>query len=98
MNTREIRMEHYVGLQNLEKTYYDKGYLNDNVFDYEFLHKRDHYKPLGQKWRPFFLKPLYARRRDWEEQAGWQRYLVRTILGLACIGLGLQVGKWDSKD
>ena len=40
-------MDHYIGMQNLEKTYYDKGYINDNVLDYDFLHNRQHYKPLG---------------------------------------------------
>ena len=47
MNTREIRMQHYVTMQNLDHDFYDKGYINDNVLDYDFLHKRDHYKPLG---------------------------------------------------
>ena len=47
MNTREIRMDHYVDMQNLDKSYYDKGYINDNVMDYEYLHNSSHYKPLG---------------------------------------------------
>ena len=47
MNTREIRMDHYVEMQNLDKSYYDKGYINDNVMDYEYLHNSSHYKPLG---------------------------------------------------
>ena len=65
MNTREIRMQHYVELDNLERTYYDKGFISDNAIDYDFLHERSHYKPLGQRFRPFFLKPMYARRREW---------------------------------
>ena len=47
MNTREIRMDHYVEMQNLDKSYYDKGYINDNVMDYGYLHNSSHYKPLG---------------------------------------------------
>ena len=47
MNTREIRMDRYVEMQNLDKSYYDKGYINDNVMDYEYLHNSSHYKPLG---------------------------------------------------
>lgn len=67
MNTREIRMDHYIEMQNLEKSDYDKGHINDNSIDYEFLHKREHYRPLGQKYRPFYIMPMYARRQDWED-------------------------------
>ena len=98
MNTREIRMDHYVDMQNLDKSYYDKGYINDNVMDYEYLHNSSHYKPLGQKYRPFYLMPMYGSRKDWEYRAGWMRYVVRMIVGLLCIGVGYQVGTWDSKD
>lgn len=66
INTREIRVEHYSALQNLELDHYDKGYVNDNVLEYDFLHKKGHYRPLGQRLRPFFQRPLYARRQDWE--------------------------------
>lgn len=38
MNTREIRMDHYIGMQNLETEYYDKGRINDNELEYDFLH------------------------------------------------------------
>lgn len=65
MNTREIRMQHYIEMENLERDEYDKGRINDNELDYDFLHKREHYKPLGQRFRPFFLMPMYASRRDW---------------------------------
>ena len=82
----------------MDKTYYDKGYINDNVLDYEFLHKRAHYMPLVQRFRLFFPKPTYARRQDWEEKTGLPRYLLRTVHGLVCVGLGLELGKWDSKD
>ena len=40
-------MLHYVELQNLDKKDYDKPYINDNLIDYEYLVKRDNYRPLG---------------------------------------------------
>lgn len=47
MNTREIRMQHYVKLQNLDKQVYDKPYINDNMIDYDYLVRRDNYRPIG---------------------------------------------------
>ena len=47
MNTREIRMQHYIEMENLERDEYDKGRINDNELNYDFLHERVHYKPLG---------------------------------------------------
>ena len=75
-------------MQNLEQEDYDRGRINDNELDYDFLHQRAHYKPLGQRFRPFYLMPLYARRQDWEHSAGSVRYITRAILGLLCLGLG----------
>lgn len=47
MNTREIRTNHYITMQNLELEYYNKSYINDNVLDYDFLHDKSNYRPLG---------------------------------------------------
>lgn len=30
MNTREIRMQHYVEMNNLEHNYYDRAFISDN--------------------------------------------------------------------
>lgn len=98
MNTREIRMNHYVDMQNLEQSVYDKGSINDNELDYEFLQDSANYRVLGQKRsRPFFLMPTYARREDWEHKAGFTRYLLRGALGVVCLTLGYKLGTWDSK-
>lgn len=98
MNTREIRTNHYINMQNLELEYYNKSYMNDNVLDYDFLHDKANYRPLGQQRRPFFLMPRYARRQDWEWNIGLSRRLKRMLLGVACLGIGYKVGSWDSKD
>lgn len=97
MNTREIRMDHYIGMQNLEQSVYDKNSINDNELEYEFLNDPQNYRVLGQKRRPFFLMPTYARRRDWEHNSGFSRYLVRASLGLICLALGYKIGTLDSK-
>ena len=73
MNTREIRMQHYLEMQALERKVYDKGYINDNLLEYDYLLDSENYRPLGQKWRPFYLLPPYARPGDWEHKAGSKR-------------------------
>ena len=85
-------------MQNLDKNVYDKAYINDNLIDYDFLVKRDNYKPLGQRYRPFQLIPPYARRQDWEWRTGTSRIVQRIFLSLICMGLGYKIGTYDSKD
>ena len=77
-------------MQNLDHTYYDKGRINDNELDYDFLHQREHYRPLigHSKFRPFYLLPAYARRQDWEYSAGYKRYFFRAVVGLLFLGIG----------
>mmetsp|Transcript_16501 Transcript_16501/g.20900 ORF Transcript_16501/g.20900 Transcript_16501/m.20900 type:complete len:120 (+) Transcript_16501:233-592(+) len=98
MNTREIRMQHYVELQNLDKNEYDKNFINDNLLDYDYLHDPRNYRPLGQRYRPFNLLPSYARREDWEHKVGLNVRAMRFLLGVICLGLGYKLGTWDSKD
>ena len=93
MNTREIRMQHYVRMQNLEAEVYDKGRINDNVMEYPFLTDRANYRPLGQKWRPFFIMPQYSRRTDWEWTAGYSRLAARVLLAVVCLGAGYAIGR-----
>ena len=65
LNTKEIRARHYDSLSNLEKTEYNKAFINDN-YDYEHLSNPETWKPLGQKYRlPFYIKPLYAKLDDY---------------------------------
>ena len=70
-NTKEIRISHFNKMLTLEKTYYDKTNINDNILEYPFLHDRKNYMPLGQRFRPFYIKPFYAKRSDFEEKLGW---------------------------
>ena len=46
-NTSDIRAQHFKEMESLERTYYNKQYINDNDMSYEYLYKRDNYKPLG---------------------------------------------------
>lgn len=46
LNTKEIRARHYDSLSNLEKTEYNKAFINDN-YDYEHLSNPETWKPLG---------------------------------------------------
>ena len=98
INTREIRMQHYLDMDNLERNVYDKGSINDNEIDYDFLHKREHYNPLNYRFRPFFTMPLYARRQDWEHKPSWATYFGRLTLGIFLCGVGYKAGTWDSTD
>ena len=66
-----MRIGHYNKMLNLDKTTYDKTRLNDSVLEYPFLHDKNNYKPLGQRFRPFYFKPFYAKREDFEENTGW---------------------------
>ena len=44
------------------------------------------------------MMPMYAKRKDFEHDIGWKRYLIRGIGGLICIKLGFEFGKIDSVD
>ena len=46
-NTKEIRISHFNKMLTLDKTYYDKASINDNILEYPFLHDRKNYMPLG---------------------------------------------------
>ena len=98
LNTKEIRREHYGYMANLKEKYYDRGLINDSMLTFDYLHNRENYKPLGQRWRPFFIKPMYAKQKDFEQDVGWKRYLFRGVFGLLCIKIGYEVGKVDSVD
>ena len=96
MNTAEIRQDHFDKLESLDATLYNKAKINDDQMTYDFLHKKEHYRPLGQRLRPFYMKPLYARREDFESTVGIRRHLVRILGGIFLIKLGYEFGKVDS--
>ena len=97
-NTSDIRAQHFKEMESLERTYYNKQYINDNDMSYEYLYKRENYKPLGQKWRPFFIMPRYSSQKHYGDGNSYQRYAMRGLLGLVCLKLGYEIGKFDSKD
>ena len=83
---------------NLERDLYNKPLQNDNSLEFAYLHDKNNYKVLGQKYRPFYLKPLYARRKDFERFVGFRRSCFRIFGGLALLRLGYEVGRIDAKD
>ena len=63
LNDKEKRQLYFNTMSTLEKTEYDKAYLNDNALDFSYLHDPENYKLVTShnKGRPFFLKPFYAK-------------------------------------
>ena len=67
--------------------------------DYSYLYDKESYKlvPSHGKWRPFFLKPFYAKRTDFSEKVSHRVWLLR-ILGFAVLLKGgYEFGVWESK-
>ena len=62
LNDKEKRQVYFNEVMGLERQVYDKGYINDNIMDYSYLHDRQNYNLLmSHKRRPFFVKPFYAK-------------------------------------
>ena len=40
LNTREVRIKHFNKMINLDKTHYDKTFINDTKLEYSFLHDK----------------------------------------------------------
>ena len=60
-------------MEELEKTHYNKAYINDN-FEYTHLHDPRTWKPLNQKRRwDFFIKPVYATKDDYQSETPFKR-------------------------
>jgi hypothetical protein len=65
LNAEEKKLLYFKELETLDRRVYDKPFINDNVLEFQYLHDTKNYLPLNQKWRPFFIKPYYAKRTDY---------------------------------
>ncbi len=85
-------------IEGLERQVYDKAYINDNVLDYNYLHERKNYMLLmGQKYRPFFLQPFYAKQSDFSEIVSWRVWAVRILGSLILLKVGYELGVMDGE-
>lgn len=62
---------------------------------YSFLHDRKNYMLLGQKYRPFFFRPIYAKQSDYTSFVPFKTYLLRILGSLILIKAGYEFGVWD---
>ena len=85
-------------LENLEERDYNRSFVNDNLCDFSFLNDKKNYNPLGKRWRPFFIKPIYANQKDLQQKPGYKHWLLRVFGSLLLVKVGYEIGIWDSKD
>ena len=97
LHTHEIRLEHYVKMSQLGRSY-NKPQLNDSIMEYDYLHARKNYNPLGKGGLRLLSKPWYSTRADFEAEIGYRRLAFRIAAGLLLLKGGYEVGKVDSKD
>ena len=88
LNYQEKRLLHIRELETLPTRVYDKAYLNDNECEFSFLHDKSNYKPLNQKWRPFYWKPMYARRSDFCVKPSGMAWIIRIVGSVVMIMVG----------
>ena len=50
---------------------------------------------MGQKYRPFFLQPLYAKQSDFSERVSWRVWAVRILGSFILLKLGYELGVMD---
>lgn len=68
LNDKEKRALYFRDMATLEKRVYNKAYINDNNVDFKYLTDKENYRVLpSQKYRPFYLKPFYAKPTDFSD-------------------------------
>lgn len=95
LNDKEKRHLYFQDIASLQKQVYDKPYINDNHLDYSFLHDNANYK-LNKRWRPFFLRPFYAKQTDFCEKVKGRVWAIRVVGSIILLKLGYEFGIWDS--
>ena len=96
LNDKEKRQVYFNQIRGLEKEVYDKAYINDNLLDYSYLHDRKNYMLLmSHKYRPFFLKPFYAKRTDFNESVPARVWALRIFGSLLLLKVGYEFGVLD---
>jgi len=98
LNDREKRALYFRDMATLEKRVYNKAYINDNNVDFKSLTDKENYKVLpSQKYRPFYLKPFYAKPTDFSDQISARVWCLRIFGSLILLKLGYEFGAWDGK-
>lgn len=97
LNDQEKRLIYFDNIESLEERVYNKPRINDNQLEFNFLHDRKNYKPLGQKYRPFFIKPYYAKMSDFSTDVPFKTYVIRFLGSLILLKLGYEFGNWDGE-
>ena len=98
LNDKEKRALYIRDMATLERRVYDKTYINDNKVDFKYLTDKENYRVLpSQKYRPFFLKPFYAKPTDFSETVSARVWFLRIFGSLALMKLGYELGIWDCK-
>eukprot|EP00347_Sterkiella_histriomuscorum_P016034 403354744 len=97
LNDKEKKILYFRSIDTMEDRLYDKSILNDEEMQFKYLHEKSNYKPLAQRYRPFFLKPFYAKQSDFSYQTPLKTYLFRFLGSLVMMKLGYELGVWDLK-
>lgn len=92
LNDTEKRQLYF---QSIEGLRYDKTPINDNEMDTSFLNDKANYRPLGQRWRPVYLKPFYAKPDDFSDKVSHRVWLLRIFGFLILSKVGYEFGVWD---
>jgi hypothetical protein len=60
-------MLYFNEIDTLKERVYDRPYMNDEL-EYSYIMDKSNYKPLGQRWRPFFIMPFFAKKGDFSKK------------------------------
>ena len=88
LNDAEKKLLYIDRLENHEEKDYNRSFVNDNLCDFSFLNDKKNYNPLGKRWRPFFIKPIYANQKDLQQKPGYKHWLLRVFGSLLLVKVG----------
>jgi hypothetical protein len=95
LNDKEKRMLYFNTLETLPLKVYDKNYINDNLMEYKYLQDNNTYMLLGQRRRPFFIKPFYQKPGEYSDKVSFRVWLLRFFGSLVLLKAGYDFGIWD---
>lgn len=97
LNDKEKIQLYLNTIATLPRNVYNKPAINDNDVEYSYLHDKENYKLLSkhEKGRPFFIKPMYAKRTDFSDSVSYKVWAFRIFGSLALLKLGYEFGIWD---
>ncbi|CDW87617.1 UNKNOWN [Stylonychia lemnae] len=95
LNDAEKRMLYFRSIEALDDRVYNKPKINDEQLQFSFLHDRKNYLLRGERWRPFFIQPPYAKHTDFSSQVPLKTYVIRVLGSLILMKLGYEFGIWD---